>query len=291
MRALVEREWVVGVITQPDRPAGRGLRLRPPPVKVVAAELGLEVFQPGSINRPESLEYLRALAPDLMVVAAFGQLLKKPVLELPTRGCINIHASLLPKYRGAAPIQWAIIRGERWSGVTVFLMDEGMDTGPILLQRAVRVGEDETAGELEERLARLGADLIVETVEGYLRGEIRPKPQPKEGTLAPKIREEDTRIPWSKTARQIHNLVRGLSPTPGAYTTFRGKRIKVYRTRPSGSEGDAEPGTILSTRRKLLVATGGGTLEILVLKPEGKREMRGVDFLNGYRPSPGEQFV
>ena len=291
MRALVEREWVVGVITQPDRPAGRGLRLRPPPVKVVAAELGLEVFQPGSINRPESLEYLRALAPDLMVVAAFGQLLKKPVLELPTRGCINIHASLLPKYRGAAPIQWAIIRGERWSGVTVFLMDEGMDTGPILLQRAVRIGEDETAGELEERLAQVGAELIVDTVEGYLRGEIRPKPQPEEGILAPKIREEDTRIPWSKTARQIHNLVRGLSPTPGAYTTFRGKRIKVYRTRPSGSEGDAEPGTILSTRRKLLVATGGGTLEILVLKPEGKREMRGVDFLNGYRPSPGERFV
>ncbi len=287
----MERDWVVGVVTQPDRPAGRGLRLRPPPVKEVAAALGLAVLQPKSINKPESLEYLQALAPDLLVVAAFGQLLKKPVLELPKHGCINIHASLLPKYRGAAPIQWAIIRGERWSGVTTFLIDEGMDTGPILLQRAVRIGEDETAGELEERLAHLGAELIVETVEGYLRGEIRAKPQPEEGTLAPKIREEDTRIPWGKTAREIHNLVRGLSPSPGAYTTFRGKRIKVYRTKPAGDEEDAEPGTILPTRKKLLVATGGGTLEILALKPEGKREMQGVDFLNGYRPSPGERFV
>lgn len=282
---------MVAVVTQPDRPAGRGLKLTPPPVKRAAQKLGLEVFQPRSINRPEALGYLRGLSPDLMVVAAFGQLLKREVLGLPRRGCINIHASLLPKYRGAAPIQWAIIRGERWTGVTTFLIDEGMDTGPILLQRAVRIGEDETAGELEARLARLGAELILETVEGYLGGGIRPKPQPEKGTLAPKIREEDARIPWGEPARAIHNLVRGLNPAPGAYTTFRGRRVKVYRTRPLPEPVPGSPGEIIPHRKRLLVATGEGTLEILSLKPEGKREISGVDFLNGYRPSPGERFV
>lgn len=260
-------------------------------MKLAAQELGLEVYQPRSVNRPESLEYLRRLSPDLMVVAAFGQLLKKAVLELPRHGCINIHASLLPKYRGAAPIQWAIIRGERWSGVTTFLIDEGMDTGPILLQRAVAIGEDETAGELEERLSRLGAELIVETVERFLRGEIRPRPQPREGTLAPKIKEEDTRIRWERDAREVHNLVRGLSPKPGAYTTFRGKRIKLYRTKVIPEPPSGAPGEIIPHRRRLLVAAGNGIVEILSLKPEGKKEMRGIDFLNGYRPQEGESFV
>jgi len=291
LRALSERGWVVAVVTQPDRPAGRGLKLTPPPVKLAAQELGLPVFQPRSINKPESLKHLAKLAPDLLVVASFGQLLKKPVLGLPKRGCINIHASLLPKYRGAAPIQWAIIRGERWSGVTTFLIDEGMDTGPVLLQRAVRIGDDETAGELEERLAELGADLIVETVERYLTGELRPKPQPEEGTLAPKIKEEDTRIDWAKPAREIHNLVRGLAPIPGAHTTFREKRVKIYRTKPLPEPGNGLPGEIIPHKKRLLVATGEGTLEILTLKPEGKKEIRGVDFLNGYRPSSGERFV
>ncbi len=281
----------MAVVTQPDRPAGRGLVLTAPPVKRAAAALGLPVFQPRSINRPESLEHLRGLAPDLIVVAAFGQLLKRQVLELPRYGCINIHASLLPKYRGAAPIQWAIIRGERWTGVTTMIMDEGMDTGPILLQRAVRIGEDETAGELAARLAELGAELVVETVEGYLRGKIRPKPQPAEGTLAPKITEEHTRVNWTADARAIHNLVRGLAPSPGAYTTFRGKRVKLRRTRPLSEAPGAAPGEILPHRKRLLVATGDGVLEILSLTPEGRKEIGGVDFLNGYRPRPGERFV
>ncbi len=281
----------MAVVTQPDRPAGRGLVLTPPPVKLAAQELGLPVSQPRSINRPDSLEYLRGLAPDLIVVAAFGQLLKKAVLELPRYGCINVHASLLPRYRGAAPIQWAIIRGERWTGVTTMVMDEGMDTGPILLQRAVRIGEDETAGELAARLAELGAELIVETVEGYLGGRIRPKPQPPEGTLAPKIAEEHTRIDWTADARAIHNLVRGLAPVPGAYTTFRGKRVKIHRTKPLPGAAGAVPGEILPHRKRLLVATGAGVLEVLSLTPAGRKEIRGADFLNGYRPRPGERFV
>ncbi len=267
------------------------MRLKAPPVKVVACELGLEVFQPRSINKPDSLEYLARISPDLIVVAAFGQLLKKAVLDLPRYGCINVHASLLPKYRGAAPIQWAIIRGERWTGVTTMIMDEGMDTGPILLQRAVRIEEDETAGELEARLAELGANLIVETVEGYLRRGLRPKPQPAEGTLAPRIKEEHTKIDWTATAREIHNLVRGLAPSPGAYTTFREKRLKLYRTRPFSEVPDAPPGEILPHKKRLLIATGKGIIEVLSLKPEGKKEIRGVDFLNGYRPRPGEHFV
>jgi len=265
--------------------------LTPPPVKLAAQELGLPVSQPRSINRPDSLEYLRGLAPDLIVVAAFGQLLKKAVLELPRYGCINVHASLLPKYRGAAPIQWAIIRGERWTGVTTMVMDEGMDTGPILLQRAVRIGEDETAGELAARLAELGAELVVETVEGYFGGRIRPKPQPPEGTLAPKIAEEHTRIDWTADARAIHNLVRGLAPVPGAYTTFRGKRVKIHRTKPLPGAAGAAPGEILPHRKRLLVATGAGVLEVLSLTPAGRKEIRGADFLNGYRPRPGERFV
>ena len=291
MRALAERGWVVGVVTQPDRPAGRGLKPKSPPVKLAAQELGLEVLQPVSINRGDAVDWLAARSPDLMVVAAFGQLLKKHVLDLPKHGCINVHASLLPKYRGAAPIQWAIIRGERWTGVTIMLMDEGMDTGPILMQRAVEIGEDETGGELEERLAALGAELIVPAIEGYLEGRIRPKPQPEGGTLAPKIKEEHTRIDWGRSAREIHDLVRALNPSPLAYTTFRGKRVKLVRTALADVESGGGPGEILRHRKRLLVATGEGVLEILSLRPEGKREISGLDFINGYRPSPGERFV
>lgn len=265
--------------------------MKPPPVKLAAYELGLEVLQPVSINRNDALEWLEARSPDLMVVAAFGQLLKKHVLDLPKRGCINVHASLLPKYRGAAPVQWAIIQGERWTGVTIMLMDEGMDTGPILVQRAVEIGEEETGGELEERLAALGAELIVPAIKGYLQGKIVPKPQPKEGTLAPKIREECTRIDWGKGAREIHNLVRALNPSPLAYTTFRGKRVKIIRTALANSEESGQPGEILRHKKRLLVATKDGILEIISLRPEGKREISGLDFLNGYRPSPGERFV
>lgn len=282
LQALARRFPVLLVITQPDKPAGRGLKLTPPPVKVAAQELGLPVLQPKSINSPESLGVLRSLNLDLLVTAAFGQLLRPAVLNLPRLGCINVHASLLPKYRGAAPINWALINGERETGVTTFLMDEGMDTGPILLQRRVEVGPEETAGELEERLALLGAELAVETVEKLWRGEIEPKPQPPEGTLAPKLHKEHGKIRWEWEAQRIHNLVRGLSPKPGAYTTWQGELVKVLRTRLAEEEGCKAPGTILPRRDRLLVATGQGCLEILELQPAGGRVITGKDFLNGY---------
>lgn len=271
------------VITQPDRPAGRGLKLTPPPVKLAAEELGLPCLQPKSINSPDCVEILRSLDLDLLVTAAFGQLLRPVVLKLPRLGCINVHASLLPKYRGAAPIPWAIINGERETGVTTFLMDEGMDTGPILLQRRTEIGPDETAGELEERLSQLGAELAVETVERFWRGEIEPKPQPPNGPLAPKIHREDGRIRWEWAAQRIHNLVRGLSPKPGAFTSWHGEHVKILRTKVVEGEGkNAPPGAVLSRRDKLVVATGAGFLEILELQPAGCRVISGRDFINGY---------
>jgi len=277
------------VITQPDKPAGRGLRLTPPPVKLAAQELRLPLLQPKSINSPECQELLRSLDLDLLVTAAFGQLLRPAVLRIPRLGCINVHASLLPKYRGAAPIHWALIHGERETGVTTFLMDEGMDTGPILLQRATPIDPDETAGELEARLAQMGAELAVETVEKLRRGEIEPRPQPPGGTMAPKLHKEDGRIRWEWEARRIHNLVRGLSPKPGAYTTWRGELVKILRTRVAEETGAAGvPGVILPRRDRLLVAAGQGVLEVLELQPAGCRVITGRDFLNGYcRTSAG----
>lgn len=271
------------VLTQPDKPAGRGLKLTPPPVKLVAQELGLPLLQPKSINSPDCVEFLRSLELDLLVTAAFGQLLRPVVLRLPRLGCINVHASLLPKYRGAAPIHWALIHGERETGVTTFLMDEGMDTGPILLQSSIPIDPDETAGELEERLSRLGAELAVETVEKLWRGEIMPKPQPPTGTLAPKLHKEDGRIRWEWEARKIHNLVRGLSPRPGAYTTWQGTLVKILRSRvvEEGAQ-TGTPGSVVPCRDRLLVAAGTGILEIAELQPAGCRVISGRDFLNGY---------
>ncbi len=271
------------VITQPDKPAGRGLKLTPPPVKLAAQELGLPLLQPKSINSPDCVEILRSLDLDLLVTAAFGQLLRPVVLRIPRLGCVNVHASLLPKYRGAAPIPWALIHGERETGVTTFLMDEGMDTGPILLQRRVEIGPDETAGELEERLARLGAELAVETVEKLWRGEIEPQPQPLGGSLAPKLHKEDGRIRWEWEAWRIHNLVRGLSPKPGAYTTWAGDLVKILRTHVVEKDGQAgPPGSVLPRRDKLLVCAGQGILEVRELQPAGCRVITGKDFLNGY---------
>lgn len=283
LQALAERFGVLLVVTQPDKPAGRGLKLTPPPVKLAAQELGLTLIQPKSINSQDCVELLRSLNLDLLVTAAFGQLLRPVVLQIPKLGCVNVHASLLPKYRGAAPIPWALIHGERETGVTTFLMDEGMDTGPILLQRSTPIGPEETAGELEGRLARLGAELAVDTVEKLWRGEIEPKPQPPGGTLAPKIHKEDGRIRWEWEAWRIHNLVRGLSPKPGAHTTWAGEFVKVLRTRVVEEKlRVGAPGSILPRRDRLLVAAGQGVVEILELQPAGCRVITGRDFLNGY---------
>lgn len=280
------------VLTQPDRPAGRGLPLTPPPVKVAAQNLGLPILQPRSINKPEALEALRSLDLDLLVVAAFGQLLRSEVLRAPRLGCVNIHASLLPQYRGAAPVAWAVIRGEAETGVTTFLLDEGMDTGPILLQRRVPVGPEETAGELEARLAELGAELIVETIEGLLAGRIVPHAQPLEGTLAPKLHKEDGRIRWEWNTLRIHNLVRGTNPWPGAHTTLRDKLVKVHKSRPTEKpQPGLPPGTILPEKHGLFVTTGDGVLELLTVQPAGCRPITGRDFVNGYCRAPGERFL
>ncbi|MCX7750765.1 MAG: methionyl-tRNA formyltransferase [Candidatus Bipolaricaulota bacterium] len=288
---LHEEFGVLLAITQPDRPAGRGLRLTPPPTKVAAQELGVPVLQPRSINAPEVLERLRALAPDVLVVAAFGQFLRAAVLGLPRLGCVNVHAALLPKYRGAAPVAWALIRGERETGVTTFVLDEGMDTGPILLQRAVPIGEEETAGELEARLAAVGADLIVESLEGLAAGRLVPIPQPAEGTLAPKLHKEDGRIRWEWEAERIHNLVRGTNPWPGAHTTLRDRLVKVHRTRVADRGANAgEPGAILPRRDRLLVAAGSGVVEVLEIQPAGCRVLTGQEFINGYCRTGGETF-
>lgn len=291
LRRLAQTYGVLLVITQPDRPAGRGLHLTPPPAKVAAGELGIPVLQPRTINAPVVLQQLRELDLDTLVVAAFGQFLREDVLRLPRLGCVNIHASLLPKYRGAAPVAWAILRGERETGVTTFVLDEGMDTGPLLMQRSVTIGPEETAGELEARLAQVGAELIVETLDGIANGEVVPRPQPAEGTLAPKLHKEDGRIRWEWEAWRIHNLVRGTNPWPGAQTTLRDKPVKVHRTRIVDEEDTrTPPGAILPRRDRLLVATGLGVLEIIELQPAGCRSISGPEFVRGYCRTPGERF-
>ncbi len=290
LHRLAAAVGVVLVITQPDRPAGRGLKPKAPPVKEAAQRLGLPVVQPRSINASETLKELSELGLDLLVTTAYGQLLKKPVLELPRLGCVNVHASLLPKYRGAAPVAWAILNGERFTGVTVFLMDEGMDTGPILLQRAVEIAPDETRGELERRLAELGAELVVAAVRGYARGKLRPRPQPEEGSLAPRLKKDDARIDWNWPASKVHNWVRGMHPWPVAFTHFRGRLIRIHRTRLAPVDKEAPPGTLLPERGRLFVACGEGGVEVLQLQPAGKRIMSARDFLSGYRPLSAERF-
>ncbi len=292
LRRLATTYGILLVITQPDRPAGRGLKLTSPPAKEAAQELGIPVLQPRSINTPDVCHTLRSLDLDFLVVASFGQFLRSEVLSIPPGGTVNIHASLLPCYRGAAPVAWAIIRGETETGVTTFVLDEGMDTGPIVLQREVLIGPDETAGELEARLAHVGADLIVETLERRAQGNVVPSPQPKEGTLAPKLHKEDGRIRWERNAREVHNLIRGTTPWPGAQTTLRDKLVKVHQTQVVDEDAVGQaPGTIAPRHDRLLVATGKGILEILGLQPAGCRAISGQEFLNGYCRGTAERFV
>ncbi len=286
LAALVDRHEIPLVVTQPDRPAGRRGGLRPSPIKEEAVPLGLPIFQPERINADGSLERLRAAAPEAIVVAAYGQLLKPGVFELAPLGTINVHASLLPAYRGAAPINWAIIRGETTTGITTFLIDAGMDTGDLLLQRRLDIDPEETAGELEARLARLGAEVVVETLEGLQGGRITPRSQPEEGvSMAPRLSRDDGRIDWTAAARRIHDLVRGTSPWPGAWTLLEGERVKVHRTaRTEVESGPISPGEIgLRGTDRLLVGTGDRLLEILEIQREGRPRIDGAAFLHGLR--------
>lgn len=272
---------VTGVFTQPDKPKGRGYVLTPPPVKECALENNIPVFQPKSMKDGEALEILKKLNPDVIVVVAFGKLLPKEILDLPKYGCINVHASLLPKYRGAGPIQWCVLDGEEETGVTTMLMAEGLDTGDMLLKSSTKIGENETAGELHDRLSTMGADLIVETLSKLPNNEITPEKQDDNlSNYAPMLTKELCKIDWSKSAPQIHNQVRGLNPWPVAVTSVNGKRVKIYSTQLSDKNDTA--GKIICLN-PLTVACGEGSVIITELQPEGKKRMNSQDYVRGYR--------
>lgn len=279
---LVEISDVVAVVTQPDRPKGRGQKLLPPPVKVFAQEHGIAVYQPVRVKATDFVDVLRGLAPDLIVVVAFGQILSKEILSLPPLGCINVHASLLPRYRGAAPMQWAIVRGEKETGVTTMFMDEGLDTGDMLVRETLPITQAMTAAELHDAMMKLGADVLEKTLFSLSEGTLKRTPQDDAlSTYAPLLDKEVGRIDWKKSAQEIHDLVRGLNSWPGAYTMLEGQKFKIWRTRLA--EGTAEPGEIVSvTKQGLLVGTGEGMLEILELQAPSKKKMAAGDYVRGH---------
>ena len=286
LRELAARTQVVGVFTQPDRRQGRGLTLAPPPVKQVAQELGLPVFQPSRLRNPDSWQQLEELAPDLIVVVAYAQLLTPQILALPRWGCINVHASLLPAYRGGAPIHWAIINGETETGITTMLMDEGLDTGDILLQEKVTIGPNETCGELHDRLAALGAETLAKTLTVLAEGGLKPIPQPESGaSYARNLSKQDGLIDWGRPASHIHNLVRGLNPWPVAHTQHNGKPLRIFSTRviTGGQKEKAEPGCVVAILEDgPVVQTGEGSLLLHEVQPANRRRMSGADYVRGH---------
>jgi methionyl-tRNA formyltransferase len=288
LRSLADTEEVIAVITQPDRPRGRGQELAPPPAKGLALDLGLQVLQPERVKYPHFIAQLAELKPDVIVVAAFGQILPPAILAMPPLGCINVHPSLLPKYRGAAPINWAIINGESKTGVTTYLMDKGMDTGAILLVREVEIKEEETAEELGEQLAALGGELARETIQGLNEKGLQPIPQDERGaTYAPLLKKSDGQIQWEKEADRIRNQIRGMLPWPVAFTWWKGKRMKLFRSRVG--EGAGAPGEITSVKEGIEVACGTGSLFIEELQLEGGKKMGWKEFTRGHQLTLGEK--
>lgn len=290
LERLLEAGYDVSlVVTQPDRPKGRGRQLAASPVKVCAARHGLPLFQPDRIRRPECVERLRQEGADVMVVVGYGQIIPQAIIDLPRLGIINVHASLLPKYRGAAPIQWAVAQGETVTGVTTMRIDAGLDTGDMLLKAEVEIGPEETAAELSPRLARAGAELLLRTLAGLEQGTITPQPQDhSQATLAPMLKKEDGLIAWSWPASAVHNRVRGMQPWPGAYTTFRGQTLQIWRTRLRDEA--APPGVLRKAGRALVAGCGGGgSVELLEVQLEGKKRMSGEAFANGQRLTQDEQ--
>lgn len=267
------------VVTQPDKPKGRGREIHPPPVKVVSLEHGLKIVQPERIKDEAFIESLRTLRPEFAIVVAYGKILPKEILNIPLRGCVNLHASLLPKYRGAAPIQWALIRGEKITGVTTMLIDEGLDTGPILLQKEVLIEEDDNGETLSRKLSFIGAELILETIDKMRKGLIVPLPQVGEPTYANSLKKEDGKINWNLSAEEIFNLIRGTYPWPCAYCFFREERVKIIKAQKS--EGNYKPGYILRAKEELIVGTNSGLLKILLIQPHGKRIMTAKEFICG----------
>jgi methionyl-tRNA formyltransferase len=275
---------LLGVITQPDRPRGRGQKLVPSPVKSLALKANLPIYQPEKVREPSFLKVLEPLRPDLMVVVAYGQILSAAVLSIPPSGCVNVHGSLLPKYRGAAPIVRAILGGESRTGVTTMFMDPGMDTGPILLTEETEIGEEDTAGTLHDRLSQMGARLLLRTLEGLEAGTLTPRPQDhSQATYAPKIEKEEARIDWKDPARKLFNLIRGFDPWPGAFTSWAGRVLKLFRPGFGENETRESPGTIVQASKEgLRIATSHGRLLIREVQMENRPRMGVAEFLKGY---------
>lgn len=283
---------VLEVVAQPDKPAGRGMHLTACPAASAAQRLGLPLFQPKSVRGLEVIDHIRALEPELIAVVAYGKILPRELLEIPPRGCVNVHASLLPKYRGAAPIAWAIANGETETGVTTQRIAEELDAGDVLLCARTPIDAAETAAELHDRLAPMGAGLLLKTIEGIERGSIQPVPQdPAQATFAPIIRKGDGRIDWSQPAATIFNRIRAFTPWPGSYASLFGKKLKVIRAEPRGQGPCAPPGTVVEGGGHLAVACGEGVLYLLEVQLEGKRKTSAADFLRGHQVPVGARLT
>ena len=282
LRTLTDTYDVIGVVTQPDRASGRGRTMNPPPVKTLAQELNIPLMQPEKLKQPEAMEQLHAWSPDLIIVAAFGQILRKDVLDLPKYGCINVHASLLPRWRGAAPINAAILHGDEETGVTIMQMDVGLDTGPMLAKRSVRIKPDDTAGSVFQTLSTLGADLLLETLPDYLSGKIQPEPQPDQGaTYAPMLKKEDGKLDFTQDVNELERRVRAFNPWPGTFMDFDGTNLKVHRAHVE--QGNASAGQMLIVQKQPAVGARGGVLVLDEVQPAGKKSMNGKSFLSGAR--------
>jgi methionyl-tRNA formyltransferase len=293
-KLLAEQFKIDLVVTNPDEPSGRGYEVKAPPVKDAALRAGLAIYQPAKLKDPATVEFLSRYRPDVAVVVAYGHIMPQWLIELPRLGSINLHASLLPKYRGAAPIQWSIIRGEQVTGVTTMRIDQGLDTGDILLEMEETILDSDTAETLGDRLSQIGADLMVETLRRLERGDLAAQPQEhSQATLAPILKKEDGRIDWNLPAVEIWNRVRGLQPWPGAYAIFRGKRLHIWSaSRPLTLETvSLPPGTVVADRVKLEIVCGGGTmLDVQEVQLEGRKRLSARDFLNGVKVNSGERF-
>ncbi len=282
---------VSGVFTQPDKPQGRKMILTPPPVKQLALENGIPVYQPTKMKDGTALEMLKEANPELVIVVAYGKILPKEILEYPKYGCINIHASLLPELRGAAPIQWSVINGFDKTGVTSMQMDEGLDTGDMLIKGEIEIGENDTAGEMHDKLSSLGADILEETINLLLKNELKPEKQDHDKfTYAPMLSKELSPIDWNLTAREVHNKIRGLCPWPSATAVLNGKKVKLHQSVISDRKG-AGAGEIIETGKHLIVSCGDGNcIEILVIQAEGKKAMSAADYMRGNPLEAGDKF-
>jgi len=291
-RLIDDGHNVVGVFTQPDKPKGRGHKIQFPPVKELAVQYNIPVYQPVKMRDGEALSILQELNPELIIVVAYGKILPQEILELPKYGCINMHASVLPKYRGSAPIQWCVLNGEKMSGVTAMQMDVGLDTGDMLLCKTCEISENDTAGDLHDKLSVIGADVMSETINMVIENKLTPVRQDDEfSCYAPMLSKELCPVDWKKSAHEVHNQIRGLSPWPVATTTLNGKTFKLHKSVVSG-KSNKNPGEIVSTDNKITVCCGDGNcIDILVLQTEGKKAMNSADFLRGNHIENGEFFI